>query len=118
MLPVINSINDVSDTAYWPTSGLILRWKQQQSPFVGHQVRSAAIYMNKSHMRRGRLEGHATPGNGVPIVIRAAQQTPITDEESTTKSAHVVSHLSNDLCSRAELRSILFGMSILYLYRS
>jgi hypothetical protein len=37
-----------------------------------------------------------TPGNGVPNVIRVAQRTSITDEETTAKSVPVVRLLQND----------------------
>jgi hypothetical protein len=40
-----------------------------------------------------------SPGNGVPIVIRAAQWTPFTDVERTAKSVPIVSHLPNEYCA-------------------
>jgi hypothetical protein len=40
--------------------------------------------------------GEEMHGNGIAIVIRVAQRTPITDEETTAKSIPLVSHLPND----------------------
>jgi hypothetical protein len=37
-----------------------------------------------------------TPGNGVPIVIGAAQQIPITGEQTTANGVPIVSHVPND----------------------
>jgi hypothetical protein len=55
--------------------------------------------------------GGGTPGNAVPVVIRIAQRTTITDEGTTAKSVPIVrsvpivSHLPNDHCFRNEKKT-------------
>jgi hypothetical protein len=63
----------------------------------------------KLPISRQRSFGGGMPWNSIPIVIRAAQQTTIRDEETTAKNILNVSHLSNDqfgTVSRAQFKRL------------